>query len=346
MNSLSLQVRGRRTAISHVRGGLLLLLVGVSLCLRSPPAPASGFDTAVNAFVDEVVMRHGLQETEVRSLLGEARRLPEVLEAISRPAEAMPWRRYRPIFLTEARIEAGIAFWRRHSGLLDRAYERFGVEPEYVVAILGVETFYGRRTGSLRVLDSLATLAFAYPPRAEFFRRELEQFLLLAGEEGLDPRRVTGSYAGAMGIPQFISSSYRAYAIDFNDDGVRDLLGSVDDAVGSVANYLARHGWVAGGLPATLARLDRDDASGLAKEGNKPHTKVGEMRAAGVSFDGGVASDIDAALISLEADAGLEYWAVFQNFYSITRYNRSNLYAMAVVQLAQEIRSRRSDAGG
>ena len=328
------------------RNGLVPSLLFVLLTLQPLPALSGEFDAQVRVFVDEVVERHGLPAAEVESLLADARRLPEVLAAISRPAEAMPWHRYRPIFLTKARIDDGVAFWREHADLLDRAEARFGVEPEYIVAIIGVETFYGRRKGTLPVLDSLATLAFAYPPRADFFRRELEHFVLLTREEQLDARGLTGSYAGAMGIPQFISSSYRAYAVDFNEDGVRDLLESVDDAVGSVANYLALHGWVPGGIAARPARPVDNAAGPLLELGNKPHMRVDEMRAAGIAFDENVAADVDAALIMLEGDAGTEYWAVFQNFYSITRYNRSNLYAMAVVQLAREIREGRARAGG
>jgi membrane-bound lytic murein transglycosylase B len=228
-----------------------------------------------------------------------------------------------------------VAFWGRHEDILADAEARFGVEPEYVVAIIGVETYYGRRTGSFPVLDTLTTLGFDYPPRSRFFSSELEHYLLLTREESLDPLRLKGSYAGAMGKGQFISSSYRAYAVDFDGDGQRDLWGSTRDAVGSVANYLARHGWTHR-APVTVPASARGEAYlDLLDAGLKPSLDAAALRAAGVSPAPG---DAPVALVALEAEAGTELWLGHNNFYVITRYNRSPLYAMAVHQLAQAIR--------
>ena len=239
----------RRRAGSGVVSATAALLV--QLACGSSPVSAAGSTaldgaTEIEPFVAGVEERHGVAADEVRALLADARVLDAVLKAIQRPAERKPWHEYRKIFLTEKRITRGAEFWREHSDALVRASERFGVPPEIVVAIIGVESFYGTYRGRHRVLDALATLGFRYPKRSAFFLSELEQFVLLAREERLDPRRVTGSYAGAMGIAQFISSSYRRYAIDFDGDGSRDLMQSPEDAIGSIANYLSVHGWSPG----------------------------------------------------------------------------------------------------
>ena len=201
-------------------------------------------EAARDAFIDRMVETHDFDRVELTELLTEAEIVDSILEAISRPAErVMPWHEYRDLFLTDSRISEGAAFWLEHADQIAAASEAYGVAPEMIVAILGVETLYGRRTGSYRVLDSLNTLAFAYPPRSAFFASELEHFLLLAREEGIDPRETLGSYAGAMGAGQFISSSFRAYAVDGNADGRRDLWGNWSDVFASVANYFAVHGW-------------------------------------------------------------------------------------------------------
>lgn len=282
----------------------------------------------------------GYAESEVRRILAEARVLPEVLDAISRPAEAKPWHAYRPIFLTETRIAKGVEFWKSEQATLARAEETYGVPAEIIVAIIGVETLYGERAGRIRVLDSLVTLGFRYPRRSDFFRSELRHFLLLARDEGLDPLAVKGSYAGAMGVPQFISSSYRNYAIDFDEDGRRDLISSTVDAIGSVANYLKRHGWQRGGEIAVAAEVNGDDYKELLALGFKPKLTMRDLSRRGVRAPEEVDAESRAALIELEQKNGAEYWVVLDNFYSITRYNHSELYAMAVTQLAREIRNR------
>ena len=293
----------------------------------------------VAAFVREVSQRTGYPLEELEQVLGQAEVLPAVLEAIARPAEAKPWHEYRRIFLTPERIEGGAAFWREHRAALEKASAQYGVPAAVIVAIIGVETRYGRNTGSYRVLDSLGTLAFGYPKRAEFFRRELESFLVLTREEGISPLSPNGSYAGAMGIPQFMPSSYRRYAVDLDGDGRRDLWRDPDDAIGSVANYLRAHGWERGAAVALPATVTSADVSQLVKAGLKPTLTSGRLLADGVRVNGDFPPESLGALIQLETREGYEYWVGLQNFYAITRYNHSPLYAMAVYQLAKEIES-------
>lgn len=282
----------------------------------------------------------GYAESEARRILADAQILPEVLDAISRPAEAKPWHAYRPIFLTETRIAKGVEFWKSEQATLARAEETYGVPAEIIVAIIGVETLYGERAGRIRVLDSLVTLGFRYPRRSDFFRSELRHFLLLARDEGLDPLAVKGSYAGAMGVPQFISSSYRNYAIDFDEDGRRDLISSSVDAIGSVANYLKRHGWQRGGEIAVPAKAEGENYQEALELGLKPKMTMRELSRRGVRVLEEIDADSPVALIALEQKDGAEFWVVLNNFYSVTRYNHSELYAMAVTQLAREIRNR------
>ena len=295
---------------------------------------------AVRSFMQEVESRHGLDGAWLREVFRGARRRQSILDAFSRPAEAKPWHDYRKIFVTRARTRGGAAFAREHRPALERVKTRFGVPPEVVAAIIGVETFYGRYTGRYRVIDALSTLAFFSPRRGAFFRRELEEYLLFLREEGRSAADLMGSYAGAIGIPQFIPSSYRAYAIDFDGDGRRDLAGSVEDAVGSVGSYLGQHGWRAG-EPVAIALTARDPerADPLAGE-LRPKLAWRDLEEAGLDTRGGApppGPDTPVALIRLDGADGPEYWAGLRNFYVITRYNRSALYAMAVHQLAAAI---------
>jgi membrane-bound lytic murein transglycosylase B len=322
------------------------LLIALSIGLGHTSVQAqSGLDSEseIKPFAAEVARDHGVDEHRVREILADAKILPNVLAAMSRPAEGKAWREYRPIFLTEKRITGGVAFWKKHADLLVAARAKFNVPEEMIVAIIGVETFYGRRAGNIRVLDALATLGFRFPRRAAFFRRELGHFMVLAQSENLDVMRVNGSYAGAMGIPQFIPSSYREYAVDFDGDGRRDLINNVADAIGSVAAYFSRHGW-GFGQPVTtrVAALPAIIPENLLNRGLKPYSTVEEFAAAGVQTDESIEAQLAAALISLDGDSGKEYWLGFKNFYVITRYNRSPLYAMAAHQLAQAIAKRRN----
>jgi membrane-bound lytic murein transglycosylase B len=296
----------------------------------------------VRAYVAELVDRHGFATGELMELFGEAQRKQRILDAIARPAErVLKWHEYRDIFIEEPRIEQGLAFWAEHEAVLAEAERVYGVPPEYVLAILGVETRYGRITGGFRVLDALSTLAFDYPPRADFFRKELTQFLLLAREEGRDPTQLTGSYAGAMGYGQFIPSSYRAYAVDFDGDGLRDIWSNPRDAVGSIANYFERHGWRPGEAVVLRVAVNGAEAATLANRSLELTHTVAELSQLGVAVDG-LAPETRAALFRMENVDGAEYWLGLNNFHVITRYNRSRLYALAVHELSQIIRQRRA----
>ena len=308
----------------------LLLIVAVA-AQAEEPHPGS------EAFIAKAVAEHGLDPDEIRAVLAEARYQQSIIDAMTRPAEARPWYRYHPIFLTETRTAAGVEFWRANRELLEEVSAEFGVPIEIIVAIVGVETNYGLNTGSFRVIDALATLGFYYPRRATFFASELAHFLRLAHEENLPVNEVRGSYAGAMGIGQFIPSSYRAYAVDFDGSGLRDLWRSLPDALGSVANYLAEHRWDPEGelvLPVTRVPDDFD-----FEFNPRLSSTLDELSDKGVEFEhNGLSADTRAMLVELETEDGHEYWVGLNNFYVITRYNRSPLYAMAVTRLAEAIR--------
>ncbi len=295
----------------------------------------------INAFVDEMVTKHAFDKPALAMLLGAAQKQQRILDAIASPAEAKPWYQYRPIFVTESRIREGIEFWDANAATLARATDVYGVPASIIVAIIGVETRYGRHKGGFRVIDSLSTLAFNYPPRSSFFRSELEQFLLLTREENIDPLQPLGSYAGAMGRPQFISSSYRRYAIDFDGDGFRDLWQNDADAIGSVANYFAEHGWQRGEPIVERAEINGNEYQQVLSDSPATDRSVGELRAHGVTIATPLPDEMPATLLRLETRGDPEYWVGLKNYYVITRYNHSILYAMAVFQLSREIETRR-----
>jgi membrane-bound lytic murein transglycosylase B len=270
-----------------------------------------------------------------------------VLKAISTPPDkARSWQEYRALFLTEKRIAGGAAFWRANRSALARAERDFGVPAEYIVAIIGVETLYGRNTGRFRVVDALATLAFDYPPRADFFRDELTSFLLMARDEGLDVFALRGSYAGAFGIPQFMPGSARRFAVDFDSSGAIDLSRSPVDAIGSVGNFLRRHGWQPGEPVLLDARVQGEAFRRYVTPSVEPLATVGELAAAGVATapqPGAAVNPASRAVLVELATPGepSEFRVGLQNFYAITRYNRSAFYASAVHDLAQAIKLRR-----
>jgi membrane-bound lytic murein transglycosylase B len=317
------------------RSRFCLLLAGFIACSQSPAADLLERDD-VRGFVAGMVERHGFDADRLREILRGVHFSDSVLKAIAKPAEALPWYKYREIFIKPDRVAQGVQFWKENRAALDRAHRAYGVPEEMIVAIIGVETRYGRNTGQFKVIDSLATLAFEYPARSSFFMSELEQYLLLTREQGFDPHSLKGSYAGAMGIPQFISSSYRNFAVDFDIDGVTDIWNSPDDAIGSVANYFHSHGWVKGGIVALPA-----EAAGTAPEpapGLEPDLALEDLDRIGIRPAIPVPSGEKMKLLSLELESGREYWLGLRNFYVITRYNRSPLYAMAVYRLAGLIR--------
>lgn len=328
------------STIKNMRRGILSVAASLPLLAATGWAKAPALPEPAQAFVDEMVGRHHFDRRELTALLAGARHRQDILDAISRPAEAKPWYQYRRLFITEDRIRGGVDFWNAHEELLTRAERELGVPAEIIVAIIGVETRYGANTGRYPVLDALTTLGFGYPRRGEFFRNELEQFLLLSREEPIDPATALGSYAGAMGQPQFIPSSYRRYAVDFDRDGRRDLWNSTPDVVGSVANYFVRHGWSAGEPIAAPALGGNGSHQAFVEAGTEPSIPLKELAAAGIDGPADLPPESLASLIRLEVKQGYEYWLGLHNFYVITRYNRSNLYAMAVYQLSQEIRTR------
>jgi membrane-bound lytic murein transglycosylase B len=315
----------------------------VGLVMMTTTLSAAEPHPGASAFIERASDEHGFDPDQVSALLAEARYQQSIVDAMTRPAESKPWHEYRPIFLTERRISGGVEFWNDNRALIEQVSEHFGVDPQFIVSIIGVETFYGRITGSYRVLDALATLGFYYPQelandRSDFFSRELLEFMLLGEEENLPLTEVTGSYAGAMGMGQFIPSSYRAYAVDFDANGSRDLWRSTADVVASVANYLHKHGWKAGDPVASEAIANGQVDDSLIARGNyKPAMSVGELAERGFVSKPDVDSQRLAAVLKLEEEDRPSLWLVFDNFYVITRYNRSPLYAMAVLQLSEEI---------
>ncbi len=296
----------------------------------------------VRQFISEMVERHGFVRRELRILFAHARFQPAIVKAITPPTEARAksWQAYRALFLTRERIEAGVEFRERHRDALARATARYGVPEEIVTAVIGVETVYGRNTGNYRVIDALTTLAFDYPPRAEFFRGELENFLLYARDAGIDTLGLKGSYAGAIGIPQFMPGSYRRYAVDHDGDGKQDLSGSFADAIGSVANFLKQHGWEASQPAAFTARVQGSNYRTLLDAGIKPKYRYADLADFGVSTEGETAADTPCALIELETPGETsEYLVGLTNFYVLTRYNRSSMYAGAVLELAHAVKA-------
>ena len=318
---------------------MLMLFSACSLSIAAPTSTSYDTNPKAQAFIGEMVTRHGFNREELVKLFSQAQRRDDILELMRKPAEkTKPWYEYRKIFLTQSRIEGGAAFWKKNADILNRAAANCGVDPQIIVAIIGVETRYGQITGRHQVLDALSTLAFDYPPRASFFRGELEQYLILSREEDIDPLNTKGSYAGAMGYGQFIPSSYRAYSVDFDNDGKRDLWNSLDDIIGSVANYFHQHGWIPGGPVAVTAKVSGNKYQPVLDLGYKPRTVLGAMRHNGITPTRPVPDDLTGALLSFEMKDGPDYWIGFKNFYVITRYNHSPLYAMAVYQLSEEIR--------
>ena len=315
------------------------LLAGLGLVL-SACAQEKGHEENAQAqtFVEYMVTEHNFNREEMQGLMREAKRKESILKAIKRPAEkAKPWYEYREIFLTSSRIRGGVEFWDRNAEALKAAEEKFGVPPELIVAIIGVETRFGGNMGSYRVLDALSTLAFDYPARSKFFTKELENYLLLTRDQNIDPTTLKGSYAGAMGFGQFMPSSYRHYAVDFNGDGRVDIWEDTEDAIGSVANYFAEHGWKAA-QPVTVITEPRPNADmTVVNDELQPKWTVGQLDEKGFPTTAQVTKDMPANVFSLDTGKGMQYWIGLNNFYVITRYNHSRLYAMAVYELGQEI---------
>jgi len=327
---------------ARLKSFLFTALVGLAL-----PAAADYSDNAqARALIDELVAEESFDRATLEKVFAEAERKGSILEAISRPAEkTKPWYEYREIFVTDRREKEGVAFYRKHRETFERAEAELGVPQQIILAIIGVETYYGRIAGSYRVLDALSTLAFDYPRRSPFFTKELKNYLILTRDQGFDPATLKGSYAGAMGYGQFMPSSYREYAIDFDGDGAIDIWGNPVDAIGSVANYFKRHGWRTGEAVVFAANGGPDVPDEVFVQGRKdlkPARTIAEFAAAGVVPRQDLPPDAPATAMKFELEEGYEYWLGLHNFYVITRYNHSAMYAMSVYQLSQVLGERLS----
>lgn len=305
-------------------------------CLLSSSAGAVNLP-GIPEFIDEMVAKHQFKRAELENLFAHARHRPEIIEAITRPATIKPWLEYRAAFVNQKRVKLGVAFWNKYHETLQRASKKYGVPEEIIVAIIGVETIYGQNAGSFRTLDALTTLAFDYPRRAPFFRSELENYLLLARDQEFDLLAVRSSYAGALGIPQFMPSSYRNYAVDFNGNHKIDLLHEDRDAIGSVANYMKSYGWMAGEPVATRATVGEQSCVGEIKT---PRS-MDEWTSVGIAPVEKNAANLPARLVDFTVADGKEFWLAFNNFEVITKYNNSDFYAMSVFQLAEAIKAAR-----
>jgi membrane-bound lytic murein transglycosylase B len=321
--------------------GTVALFAALIVATAAHAAPsAKPLRAEIESFIEEMAAKHDFDRGFLRHLFRQAQPRPAVVRAISTPGTARPWYEFRANYIDERRISAGLAFWRQHADTLSRAQREYGVPEEIIVATIGVETVYGRNIGRFKIFEALSMLAFDYPPRAALFRSELEQFLLLTREASLDPLDTRGSYAGAMGIPQFLPSSYRKYAIDFDGDGRLDLWRSVPDAIGSVANYYRSFGWQPEAPVVIEAQVSGEEIENVLAAGIKPHSRIAELKPRGVVPLSPVDDEAVATLVRVEGESGIQHWLGLQNFYVITRYNRSVNYALAVYELAQELRAR------
>ncbi len=339
---------------------LRLFLCGLPLWLITAPVHAGDYtaNADMQALVEELAKEDGIDRKATLALLGSAERKQAILEAIARPAEkALSWAEYQPRFVEEKRILQGLEFWNTYADALERAEKTYGVDREFIVAIIGVETRFGRNKGSWRIVDALSTLAFDYPPRATFFRKELKEFVRLEKSAHIKLADATGSYAGAMGFPQFMPSSYRAYAVDFDNDGVIDLINNPVDAIGSVANYFNKHGWQTKQPVAARAAITGDGYAQVVNQGLDLKYTIRDLEKSGLSIlsckvDDGLpiefcadpSADDKANAWQLDGEFGAEFWIGLKNFYVITRYNRSEKYSLAVLQLAHELVKARASA--
>ncbi len=299
----------------------------------------------IEKFIAYMARTHGFSARDLRLLFAKVQPSQDVTRAMAAPSTAKPWYEFKPLFVDQARIAGGVRFWNDNGEVLAQARNEFGVPEAIVVALIGVETRYGRNSGGFRVIDTLTTLAFDWPSRRDFFRHELEQFLLLAREQGWDPLTIKGSFAGAMGMPQFMPGSYRRYAIDYSRDGQIDLWRNAADVIGSVASYLKEFGWKDGVPVVAPARVESADRQALLDLGLKPSLTLDEWRMRGADSTLTLPDSLLACLFSVDLAGGPEFWFGFDNFYALLQYNRSRNYAMAIVELAREIALERERLG-
>jgi membrane-bound lytic murein transglycosylase B len=306
-------------------------------------APGYADHPRAQPFVNKMVNEHGWDEAEVRAILAQAQKQDTVIKSINRPAESKAWAQYQDIFLTAKRLDGGVDFWRQHAAALARAEREYGVPSEIVVSILGVETYYGQRMGSYLVVDALVTQAFEFDEgvwRSRFGLEQLEHLLLLSKEQGFNPLELKGSYAGAMGYGQFIPSSYRHFAVDFDGDEVADIWGNPVDAIGSVANYLSENGWRRGGDITVSAQAAANADRSVVNRALKADSRVSDLATKGYKATT-IVDDQAAGAVELEGKGGAEYWLGLHNYFVITTYNHSRLYAMAVFQLSEQVKGKR-----
>lgn len=299
-----------------------------------------------NNFVKNMVNNHEFDETKLKELFQSVNIQQKIIDTMNKPAEGLPWYKYRKIFMTDKRIVNGVKFWQKHEAVLKKVEKQYGVSAEIIVSIIGVETFYGGNTGHNRVIDALSTFGFNYPKRSKFFLSELENFLLLCREEKMNPLEPTGSYAGAMGIPQFMPSSYRAYAADFENDKKRDIWKNPADAIASVANYFIKHKWHKGEAIVFPVAAKDDGYRKFLTKGTKPDVFWAELQLKGlkISNEQKLKANEAVKLFSYQQEKDIDLWIGLNNFYVITRYNRSPLYAMAVYQLSEAIHKKRQQS--
>lgn len=324
---------------------ILIALATVFLVYAAPVAAQRQLPSAVEIFIEEMARKYQFDRAALRRAFSRVQARPDVIRAISAPITAQPWYEFRGRYVDAARINAGVRFWRKYAATLAKAHREYGVPEEIIVATIGMETLYGRHTGNFKVLEALTMLAFYYPPRAELFRSELEEYLLLVREERLNVTDVRGSYAGAMGLPQFLPSSYRRFSVDFDGDGKRDLWKTTADTIGSVANYYRAYGWRAGQGIAVPAKVEENNRDTVLAAGIKPQFKVVDLKRLGVTPLSPVDEEAEAALFVVETGSGPQHWLALNNFYVIMRYNRSVNYALAIRELAYELRAQIKPGG-
>lgn len=338
-HNVKIQNKQRHTVKKLLGGALAALLISTTAQADYSSNPGA------EAFIKTMVEKHNFDRDWVLAILKQAEPKQSILDAMSRPAESvMTWGRYRNIFIQDSRITQGVQFWKEHREELARAEKVSGVPASMIVGIIGVETRFGRNMGSYRVVDALATLGFDFPRRSTFFLGQLEEYMLMVREQDIEPFSLKGSYAGAMGYGQFIPSSYRAYAVDFDGDGKIDIVNNTVDAIGSVANYFKRHGWRSGQPVVASAVLKEGADQSLFNAGLKPVKTVAQLSQAGIGSDHKLAPEQKATAMKLDGEKGDEYWIGLQNFYVITRYNHSAMYAMAAYQLSQLIAAEMHEA--
>ena len=328
-----------RRFLNTVKRTLCIATLGVAFSNLATAAEQADFNKQeLNNFINELVKEDGFSRTDLEKLFAKAEYKTRIIELISKPAERrLTWGEYRNLFINDRRINQGVEFWKENKVLLDQAAAKYGVSPAVIIGILGIETGFGRNSGGFRVVDALSTLGFGYPRRAAFFKKELRSLLQLAKQQGFDPLELKGSYAGAMGIPQFMPSSYLAYAVDFDGNGQADIWNSNADAIGSIASYLSRHGWTAGEPVAARATVTGKNTDNFISKNSKPAHTLSDASKMGWKSTTYLPNSIKVRGLELDGSQGAEHWLTTNNFYVITRYNRSDLYAMAVWQLGDHV---------